>query len=377
VADRLNVELARVGEYDLSTGRQKFTAGMLTDAATRAAADGWKAPIKLGHTDPRNDGEPAFGWLTNVRAEGTGNDTRLIADITDMPRWLDESADWAYPHRSIEADVLHASADPKSEPVGMDLTALALLGVTPPGMPNIASWRDLPKVLVAAAAASGSDLTVGEFRTAFEVLHPTDPGMPAGDPNTTPEGVDSMSDFMTKVRETLGVAADLDEAGTLSALGEALAEKADPAPPTTDAIAAAYGIPADQVETRLKNEPTVTDGKMLVDKDQWDDVVKNAGLGAKVAAKLAVKDRDEAIDTAWRTGRISASAKDTWTKRWDKDAATAATDLADLPVVFPVAAAAGYAGQDGSGGESVAAFTDNEAAQMASLTGTSKEAYLS
>jgi hypothetical protein len=44
--------------------------------------------------------------------------------------------------------------------------------------------------------------------------------------------------------------------------------------------------------------------------------------------------------------------------------------------VFPVAAAAGYAGQDGSGGRSVDAFTPDEAAAMASLTNTTKEAYL-
>lgn len=146
MADREGIELARVGEWQLSTGPLSVTAAMLNDAATRAATagNGYRAPLRLGHNDERFDGEPAVGWLHNLRVEGDGDDAVLKGDVTGMPEWLAEVEPTAYPDRSVEA-LVHAGADGAAN--GFEVTGLALLGVTPPGMSTIRSLRDIPQAL--------------------------------------------------------------------------------------------------------------------------------------------------------------------------------------------------------------------------------------
>lgn len=341
--ERLGVELARVGTFDLQEGgRQTFTPGMLTSAAAKKG----RAPLKLGHLAAAlNDGAPAFGWLGNYRTQGEGDETVLLGDITDIPTWLDESADWAYPHRSIEGNVRSTGNGERD----LEITGLALLGATPPGMPTISSWRDLPKALAAAAATTApTDLTVTEFRAAFEALAPladspaaqTPAGPPdSNTPSTNPKEADGMSDTLIKgLRERFGFAEDADESAILAAVDGAR----DP-DVTPDAIAAAYGIPADQVETRLKADTVVPDGKKLVDADQWADVVKLAAAGAEARKVQLEQDRDATIDQAFRDGKISAAAKPSWVKRWDEQGEDITrADLQSLEVVFPIAAAAGH-----------------------------------
>lgn len=164
MADREGIELARVGEFDLAIGgKQEFTAPMLIDAARRAKEQGdkFRAPLKLGHTDPRNDGEPAFGWLHNLRTSGDGADTVLLGDVTGMPDWLAQTAPSAYPDRSIEGHVIPAADGSK----GLEINGLALLGVTPPAMDSIKTWRELPGFIAAAG-----ELSVTSFAAAYQAI---------------------------------------------------------------------------------------------------------------------------------------------------------------------------------------------------------------
>jgi hypothetical protein len=96
------VEIARVGTWNTSTGTWVCTPADIQDAVRAAADPTFRTPvIKLGHTDPRFDGEPAFGVIKNIRASDDGQ--ALLGDLTGVPAWLAEMMPTSYPSRSIEA----------------------------------------------------------------------------------------------------------------------------------------------------------------------------------------------------------------------------------------------------------------------------------
>ena len=45
--------------------------------------------LKLGHVDPRFDGEPAVGRVANMKLTASGQ--KITADVTGMPDWLGET----------------------------------------------------------------------------------------------------------------------------------------------------------------------------------------------------------------------------------------------------------------------------------------------
>ena len=129
------VELARVGTFSLSTGSHTFSRAQLLSAAANALR---KPPrLKIGHTDPRFDGEPALGLVRNVRLSDDGD--VLLGDFADVPDWLADALPSRYPDRSIEATC-------KGDE--MRLSGVALLGATSPGIDSLA---DLELALTAAA----------------------------------------------------------------------------------------------------------------------------------------------------------------------------------------------------------------------------------
>jgi hypothetical protein len=355
MADRTGIELARVGEFDLSTGKQKFTPKMLRNAAERAqaAGAGYRAPLKLGHTDPRNDevaaadGEPAFGWLHNLRTQGDGDTTVLLGDVTGMPDWLAEIAPTAYPDRSIEG---YASDEAET----LDITALSLLGVTPPGMPTIKTWRDLPQAF--GVAASAPKLIAASFTAANDAA----PQTPAAEPVVippNPKEADPMSDTLNKgQRQRLGVKddANLDEAGLLTALDQALKETADPPAITPEAIAASFKLTPEQVKTALAAAAKLpAEGSVTISQDVLDELKIAAAAGAEARAEQLKTARDTTIMAAVRAGKIAPARKDHWMANWDKDPEGVAASIAALEVLYPVAA---------SGGNNAVEFSDDEGA---------------
>ena len=135
------VELASVGVHDCQTGTWNCTR---EDIAAAVAADGdpafRKPVVKLGHTDPRFDGEPAVGVIQNLRASPDG--MTLLGDLVGVPTWLAKAMPSAYPSRSVEGirgDVSAAGG----KPYPFRLTALALLGVSPPAIESLADVRQL------------------------------------------------------------------------------------------------------------------------------------------------------------------------------------------------------------------------------------------
>lgn len=354
MADREGIELARVGEWELATGPLTVTPEMLVNAAERAQTAGpnFRAPIKLGHVDPRFDGEPALGWLHNLRVEGAGDATVLKGDVTGMPKWLADLEPTAYPDRSVEG-LVHAGADGAH---GFEITALALLGVTPPGMTTIRSLRDLPAALgvtdqpmpVAAAFKASHDAPTPEL-TAEEIaaLDQTPAEPPVAPP--TPKEADAMSDTVIKgLRERLGIAddAELDDAGVLAAVDQALAERAEPTPEV----------------------PAVPEGSVVINGDALEELRIAAAAGQEARAVQLRMERDTTISTAIAAGKIAPARKDHWATNWDKDPEGTKTAISELEAVFPIAAA-GHTGSDVSGVD----YTDDMAAEDAAVFGLPKE----
>lgn len=146
-----NIELAAVGTWHGATGWTTFTVEDFDQAVAALDCPGVRNPvIKLGHEEEdstggiRWDGEPALGWIGNMRFDGA----KVYGDYMGLPNWLTETNDdglavlaSAYPDRSIEIrrpflcqiGHLHPSV----------ITALSLLGVSQPGIGVLKSMQDV------------------------------------------------------------------------------------------------------------------------------------------------------------------------------------------------------------------------------------------
>lgn len=139
------VELAKVGTWEISTGTWKVTAKALASAVALHASSGHrKPPLKLGHDDARFDGSPSVGYVDNLRLADNGQ--TLVGDYVGVPAWLAGVMASAYPSRSVEAVEFKDGT--------MQLTAVALLGVTGPGIPTIRSLSDVERLYSGGVAAS-------------------------------------------------------------------------------------------------------------------------------------------------------------------------------------------------------------------------------
>ncbi len=135
-----NVELARTGSWALSTGRWNPKAEDFAAAVAALNCPAVKpARIRLGHVDPRFDGEPAVGHVGNLRVEAGGHS--LIGDLAKVPGWLPQVVNAAYPDRSVEGVYGHVCSLGHTHP--FVLTGLALLGVTAPGVGTLRSIDDV------------------------------------------------------------------------------------------------------------------------------------------------------------------------------------------------------------------------------------------
>ncbi len=146
------IPLARVGTWSASTGEWECTREQLADAVRAQEDPSFRgAVLKIGHTDPRfnaGDGTPAVGRVTNLALDEDGD--VLVGDYEDIPAWLAEVAQAAYPSRSVEMN-LGVQTVAGDEYAGV-LTAVALLGVTPPAIENL---DDIAALFGADVAASG------------------------------------------------------------------------------------------------------------------------------------------------------------------------------------------------------------------------------
>lgn len=149
-----DVELIHTGTWEISTGTWTVTTEDLNNAVAALDCPAVRRPIiKLGHTDPRFDGEPAVGWLDNLVVSATGHELR--GDYTGIPAWLRDVLASAYPDRSIEGEYEHVCQLGHVHP--FVLTGVALLGVQAPGVGTLESLQDVAALFgVAAAGPTGA-----------------------------------------------------------------------------------------------------------------------------------------------------------------------------------------------------------------------------
>lgn len=151
------VELIQTGQWDISTGMWTVTTDDIAAAVAALDCPAVRRPVlKLGHTDPRFDGEPAVGWIDNMAAADSGH--TLTGDYVGMPSWLADVIASAYPDRSIEG--VHDFRCQIGHVHPFVLKAVALLGVIAPGIGTLASLQDVAALFGVAAAGSTSGTAV-------------------------------------------------------------------------------------------------------------------------------------------------------------------------------------------------------------------------
>jgi 2'-5' RNA ligase len=227
LAHRPGVELVNAGSWQLLSGSWSPNRKDILAAVEAAQCPAVRRPrLKLGHLDPRfnaadnaqHDGTPSLGWFDNLRASDDGN--TLIGDQVALP-WLNAVQAAAYPDRSVEGT--HNARCALGHVHPFVVTAVSLLGETPPGIPTLRSIKsidDLPAAL--GVTASGEDLKDGEsvqatVRAAAE---------PADDPDE-PVHTGAMVALMVTAEDAARLAVEGGEAAdelhlTLAYLGEAV-----------------------------------------------------------------------------------------------------------------------------------------------------------
>lgn len=161
------VEIAHVGmDWPAASGPVTLTFQHLADAVMAANDDPHILPprLKLGHTDPRfnedpaeydpfnyhgplrEDGNPVYGRVVNLRLAEDG--MVLVGDYVEVPQWLGDALPSAYPSRSLEGDFDIETEGGKR--YSFVITAVALLGEP---LPAISCLEDLVRELTGGPAA--------------------------------------------------------------------------------------------------------------------------------------------------------------------------------------------------------------------------------
>jgi len=171
-----DVDVVAAGTWQLSTGEATFTPEDLSAAVEAAQCPAVGSPvIKLGHIDPRFDGQPAIGRVRNMALAAEGS--KIKGDLAGMPGWLGAVLDSAYPNRSIEGAWDYTCQIGHQHP--FVITGLALLGVSAPGVGVLSELKDVA-ALYGLVAAGRADVMVAAGVSAEDVrrAYYDEPGTP-------------------------------------------------------------------------------------------------------------------------------------------------------------------------------------------------------
>lgn len=168
---------------------------------------------------------------------------------------------------------------------------------------------------------------------------------------------------LSAIRARLGLADDADEAAVLAALDSKLTT--DPSDSGTESEA-----PAVQPTPEPVAASKLPDGIVAIDAAMLDELRRNAALGAQVAERQRVTDRDRAIDDAIAAGKTAPARRDHWVTSWEADADGTRDILASLePGLIPIVAA----GTTGTGEEQGELVSVGSVASWATQLGISAE----
>lgn len=326
-AEMRGIELARPGKWNLASGPLTVTKQHLIDAARYAnRASARPGYVKIGHNDPRfkpGDGEPALGWVHNVRYGEDERGPKLIGDIHGMPDWLAAAAPTAWPDRSIEGWADFTDPD-DGEKYALVVDGLALLGVTPPGMSSIQSLRDLPQA-VGVAAASGIRV-IASMSSA---------------PVAVEEGAGLMDPAIT--RTALGLAADAPDDEVASALLAAAAQLTGGAGPAQQPVQAS--LFGDEPKPAQSAMPALPKGVQVIASSKLDELNETIRALTVHMEQSKRKERDEVIATAVQAGKFTPAQRQDFVQMWDQAPEVTRALIDKLTPNSALAVmAAGYAG---------------------------------
>ncbi len=336
-----NVDLISVGKHKAMTGPFEFTEAharsMIAAAQDPCIKD---ATLKIGHLDKRfafqQDGEPAYGWVRNLRFDKG----RLKGDYASMPAMLAELAEGTDEHpapfRNRSVEITWDVTTPDGTKYPAVLTAVALLGVQPPAVKGLADIHRLyePAEKVAASLDSAEIPTIVVFTSdlaaasGYKVEEISESGRNLVVEQTPKE--DAQVD-LKEIRTALGLEESADEDAIKAKLEELKA---------AEAKVAELQPKVEEAETQVKTlEEKVAasappEGFTVVDANLLSELQTKASEGAEAMKKWNDKHRDEQVEAAKRSGKISPHSVKAVTDQWDKGIITADV-LASMPVIFP------------------------------------------
>ena len=356
------VELVRVGTWAAATG---VTTVTLDDLRSMLAAAGDPevddAAVRIGHLDPRFDGEPALGWVTNLRLDEQRG--ALVGDLTDVPAELAELIPRAFRRRSVE--IGWNVRTPSGRRYRAALTGLALLGVMPPavkgladvvaryaaGDPNRAPVVHLGDELILTDEEPGEVAqAIAAARAALAALPPLDPAIEL-DP---PEEVPHVTITDERLRELLGVEESADLEAAVRDL-RARAETTNPGDPGGGGGDGEPGSPPpgdpggaggdqggdngngddDGEGDDGTNPPTAEAGLVTVSAAALSALQQQAAAGAEARRILRGQEIEAELGSALSAGRIAPADVNAWRGRLDADFDGTRTLLGSLTPVFP------------------------------------------
>jgi hypothetical protein len=158
------VELVETGSWNAASGPVTFTADDLASAVAALDCPAVRRPVlKAGHDGNHGVGEPALGYVSNLRLSNEGQ--TLVGDYRGMPAWLtsvNDSGDSvlasAYPDRSIEGEFGHRCQLGHEHPFVVH--AVSLLGVELPAVGTLQSLQELYGVVAATTPSPGGQQVV-------------------------------------------------------------------------------------------------------------------------------------------------------------------------------------------------------------------------
>lgn len=317
------------------------------------------AAMRIGHVDPRFDGEPALGWIRNLRNVGG----KLVGDVENVPAKLRDMIPSAWRRRS--AEIAWGVKTPSGRVHRASLTGLALLGVTPPAVKGLAD--------VAARYSGSADSTSRVVKVDDDELgtvsvrlsgNSFNNGGPTGDnasrvPISVPGGSTVNDD---EVRAALGLGADVPVTDLLRRAATAVAtpDPVPPADPPTEPAQPPAASPAPPTEPTPP--PTTTDAPTLtVDRAVFEQLQAQAQQGAEAHRILATQERERVLESALLAGQIVPASVDAYRALYDSNPEGTKTLLSGLPKGFStVSNFSGSVGMPAPDGRDANGLTDKD-----------------
>lgn len=382
-----NVELMSVGTWDASTGRSTIVPDDFI-AAAQAYADHLvdRPALKIGHEDPRFngpefDGEPAMGWIENIRPSPDGQ--KLLGDLVGIPSSLMGIIPAAFRRRSIEMSFGVRTAAGKV--YRCVVTGLALLGATRPAVKNLADVVALYAGLVAARSGSFTITDTGDVPPLITLATNADGGRTTTDQGGPPVAVDRK-----KLREALGLPPTASKKEVQDALAKSLGASfaadydepdepevapvvppAAPAVPVPPAPAAQPPVAAPAAAPAAPATPAAAPvaaagatgtshpaGAVLIDANTLAELQAGATAGVRAAESVDKNRRDEIIRVASQQGRLHPKSVATFRAQLDTNETGTVAILAAMEPMVNIQ----FAGSDLA---AAAAVSETDLAELA------------